>query len=71
MELMKLGIMTTVNQNLDEETVIILGEILGLEVMIGKVSKESVEEGLELFEDKEEDTLYLVSKCPIILLMFC
>lgn len=66
MELMKLGIMATVNQNLDEETVTILGEILGIQVMIGKVSKESVEEGIELFEDKEED---LQSRPPIITVM--
>lgn len=66
MELMKLGIMATVNQNLDEETVVILGEILGIEIKVGIVSKESVEVGLELIEDKEED---LQSRPPIITVM--
>lgn len=66
MELMKLGIMATVNQNLDEETVLILGEILGIEIKVGTVSKESVEIGLEQIEDKEED---LQSRPPIITVM--
>lgn len=66
MELMKLGIMATVNQNLDEETVMILGEILGINIIVGKISEESVEEGIELFKDKEED---LEKRSPIITVM--
>jgi len=66
MELMKLGIMATVNQNLDEETVMILGETLGVNIIVGVVSKKSVEEGIELFKDKEED---LQNRPPIITVM--
>ena len=66
MELMKLGIMATVNQNLDEETVMILGETLGVNIIVGIVSKKSVEEGIELFKDKEED---LQTRPPIITVM--
>ncbi len=66
MELMKLGIMATVNQNLDEETVMILGEILGINIIVGKISEESVEEGIELFKDKAED---LENRSPIITVM--
>ena len=66
MELMKLGIMATVNQNLDEETVLILGEILGIQVKVGTVFEESVEEGIEIFKDKEEE---LENRPPVITVM--
>ncbi|MBR0596759.1 translation initiation factor IF-2 [Sinanaerobacter chloroacetimidivorans] len=66
MALMKLGIMANINQNLDEDTVVLLGEELGVPIMVGKVAEEVVEEGLELFEDKEED---LKSRPPIITVM--
>ncbi|MDD4563959.1 MAG: translation initiation factor IF-2 [Eubacteriales bacterium] len=66
MTLMKLGIMANINQNLDEETVIVMGEELGVNIVIGKVEKDVVEEGLELFEDKEEE---LKSRAPIIAVM--
>lgn len=66
MALMKLGIMANINQNLDEDTVVLLGEELGVPILVGKVAKEVVEEGLELFEDKEED---LKPRSPIITVM--
>lgn len=66
MTLMKLGIMANINQNLDEETVVILGEELGVNIVIGKVENEVIEEGLETFEDKEED---LKPRAPIIAVM--
>ena len=66
MALMKLGIMANINQNIDEDTVLILGEELGVPIHVGKVEKEVVEEGLELFEDKEED---LKTRPPIITVM--
>ncbi|HHU16981.1 MAG TPA: translation initiation factor IF-2 [Clostridiales bacterium] len=66
MTLMKLGIMANINQNLDEETVVVLGEELGVNIVIGKVEDDVVEEGLELFEDKEED---LKVRAPIIAVM--
>ena len=66
MTLMKLGIMANINQNLDEETVVVLAEELGINVVIGKVEEEEKEEGLEVFEDKEED---MEPRPPIITVM--
>lgn len=65
MTLMKLGIVTNINANLDEDTVVVLSEELGVDVVIGEVEEE-IDEGLELFEDKEED---LVGRPPIITVM--
>ncbi len=66
MALMKLGIMANINQNIDEDTVLILGEEIGVPIVVGKVEEEAVEEGLELFKDKDED---LKSRPPIITVM--
>ena len=66
MTLMKLGIMANINQNIDEDTVMILAEELGITVHIGKVQEVEEEEGLELFEDKDSD---LVERPPIITVM--
>ena len=66
MTLMKLGIVTNINANLDEDTVTILSEELGVDVVIGEITDEELDEGLELFEDKEED---LVGRSPIITVM--
>ena len=66
MTLMKLGIMANINQTIDEDTVMILAEELGLTVAIGNVEEEEVEEGLELFEDREQD---LKPRPPIITVM--
>ncbi len=66
MTLMKLGIMANINQNIDEDTVMILAEDLGISVAVGKVAEEEEEKGLELFEDKEED---LKDRAPIITVM--
>ena len=66
MTLMKLGIMANINQSIDEETVLVLAEDLGIDVRIGKVEEEKEEEGLELFEDKESD---LKPRPPIITVM--
>lgn len=66
MTLMKMGVMANVNQNVDEDTVMLLAEELGVSVAIGKVEEEEVEEGLETFEDKDED---LRPRAPIITVM--
>ncbi len=66
MKLMKLGIMANINQNVDEDTVLVLAEELGVNVVIGNVEKEEVEEGIETFEDKPEE---LKSRPPIITVM--
>ena len=62
MALMKMGIMANINQNIDEDTIMILADDLGIKVVVSKVE----EEGLELFEDKEED---LKPRAPIITVM--
>lgn len=66
MALMKMGIMANINQNIDEDTVLILADELGISVVVAKVEEEVEEEGLELFEDKEED---LKPRAPIITVM--
>ncbi|MDR2156994.1 MAG: translation initiation factor IF-2 [Clostridiales Family XIII bacterium] len=66
MALMKLGVMANVNQNLDETTVQLLSEELGIPIFIASDEGEIVEEGLETFEDKEED---LLARPPIITVM--
>lgn len=66
MALMKMGIMANINQNIDEDTVLILADELGISVVVAKVEEEVEEEGLELFEDSEED---LKPRAPIITVM--
>ncbi|MDR1135657.1 MAG: translation initiation factor IF-2, partial [Clostridiales Family XIII bacterium] len=66
MRLMRLGVMANINQNIDEDTVLVLAEELGLQVVIGSVETDIQEAGLELFDDKEED---LRSRPPIITVM--
>lgn len=66
MALMKMGIMANINQNIDEDTIMILADDLGINVVVSKVEEEEEEEGLELFEDKEED---LKPRAPIITVM--
>lgn len=66
MTLMKMGVMANVNQNLDEDTVVLLAEEMGIQVVIGNVKEEIQEEGIEDFQDKEED---LKPRAPIITVM--
>ena len=66
MALMKLGIMANVNQNLDEDTAVLLGSELGINIVIDKIEEKVVEEGLETFEDKTAD---LENRPPIITVM--
>jgi translation initiation factor IF-2 len=66
MEMMRLGIMATVNQNIDEDTLLILADVLGIQVKVGSVQEETVEEGIEVFKDQEED---LKARPPIITVM--
>jgi translation initiation factor IF-2 len=66
MKLMRLGIMANINQNIDEDTALVLAEELGVSVVIGNVEADLVEEGLELFEDSEDD---LEDRPPIITVM--
>ena len=66
MALMKMGIMANINQNIDEDTILILADDLGINVVVSQVEEEVEEEGLETFEDKEED---LKPRAPIITVM--
>lgn len=66
MSLMKLGIMANINQNIDEETMMVLAEELGITVIAGSVEEEVVEEGIESFVDREKD---LKDRPPIITVM--
>ena len=65
MTLMKMGIMANINQTVDEDTVMILADELGISVHIGSVEEET-EEAIEIFEDKEED---LRPRPPVITVM--
>lgn len=66
MKLMKLGIMANINQSLDEASVLILADELGIDVVIGKIEEEVAEEGIENFEDRAED---LKPRPPIVTVM--
>lgn len=66
MTLLKMGIIANQNQNLDDVTVATLADELGIQVVIGNVEEEIVEEGLETFEDRESD---LKPRPPIITVM--
>ena len=71
MTLMKLGIMATQNQNIDEATLEVLAQELGINVVVGSVDEETDEEiaeeaAIEDFDDKEED---LMPRPPVITVM--
>lgn len=66
MTLLKMGIIANQNQNLDDVTVATLADELGIQVVIGNVEEEIVEEGLETFEDRDSD---LKPRPPIITVM--
>lgn len=66
MSLMKLGIMATVNQTLDKDTIEMLAEDLGIQVVVTEEHEDVVEEGLDLHEDKESE---LKPRAPIITVM--
>lgn len=66
MTLMKLGIVSNINDNLDKDVVQILADEMNIKVKIGEEEEEGLEEGIEDFEDKEED---LVPRPPIITVM--
>ncbi len=67
MTLMKMGIMANINQNLDEETAVLLGMELGKVVVVNKVEElPDLEEILDLHEDSEEE---LKPRPPVITVM--
>ncbi len=66
MALMKMGIMANINQNLDEETAVLLGMELGVNVAVAKVNEQREEEGLDLSEDRESD---MQPRPPVITVM--
>lgn len=66
MILMKLGIMANINQQIDEDTLMVLASELGIEVVVGTVEEDVKEEGIEDFKDDEKD---LVMRPPVITVM--
>lgn len=66
MALMKMGIMANINQNLDEETAVLLGMELGVNVAVAKVNEIEEEEGLDLADDRESE---LKPRPPVITVM--
>ena len=66
MALMKMGIMANINQNLDEETAVLLGMELGVNVVINKAVEEEAEEGIDKSEDRESE---LVPRPPVVTVM--
>ena len=64
--LMKMGVIANINQNLDEEAVLLLAMELDTSVVIGRDEGEIIEDGLDDYEDDEED---LVPRPPIITVM--
>lgn len=66
MALMKMGIMANVNQNLDEETAVLLGMELGITVAVNKAEEIEEEEGIDTHEDRASD---LQPRPPIITVM--
>ena len=66
MALMKMGVMANMNYNLDEDTVVLLGADLGVNIVVDKVQEEDPESVLETEEDSEED---LQPRPPIVTVM--
>jgi len=66
MTLMTMGVMANVNQNIDEDTVLLLGEEMEVPIIIGRDEGEIIEEGLEIYDDQPED---LVLRPPVITVM--
>ena len=66
MALMKMGIMANVNQNLDEETAVLLGMELGINVAVKKVEEQEEEIGIDLHQDADSE---LLPRPPIITVM--
>ncbi|MBR1992692.1 MAG: translation initiation factor IF-2 N-terminal domain-containing protein, partial [Firmicutes bacterium] len=66
MKLMGMGIMATINQNIDEDAVLLLADELGVEVTIGNIEEEVVEEGIDTREDRADE---LQPRSPIIAVM--
>ena len=66
MELMKLGIMATINQTLDKDTVELLSEELGVKIVVTEEEPVIEEEGIDSYEDRESDLEY---RAPVITVM--
>lgn len=66
MSMMQMGVMATINQTLDKDTVEMLAEDLGLQVVVTEEIEEAVEEGIDTRDDNEKD---LVARPPIITVM--
>lgn len=66
MELMKLGIMATINQTLDKDIVELLAEEIGVNIVVTEEEPEIEEDGLDLHDDRESELEY---RAPVITVM--
>ena len=66
MTMMKNGVMVTLNQILDKDTVEMLGLDLGINIVVTEEEEEVVEEGIDTREDNEKE---LLPRPPIITVM--
>jgi len=66
MALMKMGIMANINQNLDEETAVLLGMELGVSIVVNHAEEVVIEEGIDKHEDSDSE---LLPRPPIITVM--
>lgn len=66
MGLMKLGIMATINQTLDKDTVELLAEEIGVQIAVTEEEPQIEEDGLDLHEDSESELEY---RAPVITVM--
>ncbi|NLY87639.1 MAG: translation initiation factor IF-2 [Clostridiales bacterium] len=66
MAMMQVGVMVTINQTLDRDTVEMLAEDLGLQIQVTEEEPEIKEIGIETREDTESE---LMSRPPIITVM--
>lgn len=66
MSMMQMGVMATINQTLDKDSVEMLGMELGIDLVVTEEEEEVVEPGIDNHEDNEKD---LKPRPPIITVM--
>ena len=66
MSMMQMGVMVTVNQSLDKDSIEMLADDLGLDIVVTEEEEEVVEAGIDVHEDAESE---LKPRPPIITVM--
>ena len=66
MSMMQMGVMVTVNQSLDKDSIEMLADDLGLDIVVTEEEEEIVEAGIDVHEDAESE---LKPRPPIITVM--